>query len=276
MQGIRLPMVVYLHPSLLGVETIHLTNLFHYQHSFAFGARGKGFIILAPAGRKTTHHYPFPDQKGVGWDNWYRQLNPGGDVRIGAATYKENVDAAAIDHFINEMAATGSVDTNRIYITGWSNGAAMAFLYALNRPNVAALAAYASPDPFGAFNDRCPQRPVTGIANNDGDIRIFNPGIPAMHIHNSCDVAGLCPNCGQLNRQLAADGVRVEDHIVNWLGMQVSGCSNPCGTNPDGDSDAMSNPLGWSLGLLNHTRWPLTWTHAMLDFLRAHRLRPRR
>ena len=78
-------MVVYLHPSLFGAETIHLTNLLHYQDvvSLRGDHRKNGYFVLAPAGRKTTHYYPFPDKTGMGWDNWYRQLNPAGDVKIG-------------------------------------------------------------------------------------------------------------------------------------------------------------------------------------------------
>ena len=79
-------------------------------------------------------------------------------MKIGAALYRENVDAAAIDHFIAEEVTTDIADPNRIYVTGWSNGAAMALLYALNRPRVAAVAVYSAPDPFGAFDDPCPAK----------------------------------------------------------------------------------------------------------------------
>jgi predicted esterase len=270
-----LPLVVYLHPSLFGTETIYLTNLLHYQNSMALDGDGpRGFIVLEPGGRKTSHFYPFPDQKGIGWDNWYRQLNPAGDVKVGGTLYKENVDAATIDHFIAEESGAGRVDTRRIYLTGWSNGAAMAYLYALNRPNVAALAVYSAPDPFGAFDDQCPQKPVAHPASEDAEIQIFNPGLPSLHIHNNCDAAGICPNCEQLTSQLAAAGVTVTDIIVDSVGGQVSGCMNACGTNPNGDPDPLSNSLGWTVGLANHSRWPLTWTRRMLEFFRDHPLKP--
>ncbi|HEV3114077.1 MAG TPA: PHB depolymerase family esterase [Candidatus Binataceae bacterium] len=269
-----LPMVVYLHPSLFGTETIHLTNLLHYRNSMALGAEGtRGFIVLEPGGRKTSHYYPFPDENGVGWDNWYRQLNPAGDVKIGDAVYKENVDAAAIDHFIAEEAATGRIDTKRVYLTGWSNGAAMAYLYALNRPNIAAAAVYSAPDPFGAFDDPCPQKPVARSPQGDAEIQIFNPRLPNLHIHNNCDVTGICPNCEQLTSQLTAAGINVNDTIVDFLGSQVSGCMRACGTDPDGDPDMVSNPLAWMLGLANHSRWPLSWTRPMLEFCRDHPLK---
>jgi len=269
-----LPMVVYLHPSLFGAETIHLTNLLHYQDSIALGADGRrGFIVLEPSGRKTTHFYPFPDQKGVGWDNWYRQLNPGGDVKVGGSVYKENVDAAAIDHFIAEEAAAGRVDRKRVYVTGWSNGAAMAYLYALNRRSIAAVAVYSAPDPFGAFDDPCPQKPVAGAPSADSEVQIFNPRLPNLHIHNNCDVAGICPNGELLASQLTHAGVSVSDTIVDALGSHVRGCMRACGTDCRGDPDPVSNPLGWTLGLGNHSRWPLSWTSTMLEFFRDHPLK---
>jgi dienelactone hydrolase len=273
----RLPMLVYLHPSLFGVETIHFTNLLHYQNSVSLrGDAGKaGFIVLAPQGRKTDHFYPFPDNRGVGWDNWYRQLSPAGDVKRGGTVQRENVDAAAIDHFIEQEVAGGRVDTNRIYLTGWSNGAAMAYLYALNRPGVTAVAVYSAPDPFGALDDPCPQTPVRGVPKDDSEVRIFNPDIPTMHVHNNCEVVGLCPNCEKLTAQLTAIGVSVEDIIVDSLGGQVSGCMTACGVNPMGNADVVSNPLGWSLGLANHSQWPRSWTIMMLEFLRGASLRSR-
>jgi len=26
------------------------------------------------------------------------------------------------------------------------------------------------------------------------EIRIYNPGVPTLHVHNDCDIAGICPN----------------------------------------------------------------------------------
>ena len=71
-----------------------------------------GFIVVAPEGRATTHFYPAPDDQGSGWDNWYRQLDRRGrDLVVDGVTYAQNVDAATIDHFIDEVIATGKVDT---------------------------------------------------------------------------------------------------------------------------------------------------------------------
>src|SRR5258707_9039529 len=108
--------------------------------------------------------------------------------------------------------ASGAVDTNRIYMSGWSNGAAMGYLYALNRPKIAAVAVYSAPNPFGAFNDPCTQTPqatVSDIAANNRQIRLLNPGIPTMHVHSACDIGGICPNGELMTTQLRAAGISV-------------------------------------------------------------------
>lgn len=272
------PLVIFLHPSLLSADTIHLTNLLHYRNSYPLSddSNHPGFSVLAPEGLSQQHQYPVPDARGKGWDNWYRQLSPKGSVLKGDYRYRENVDASTIDHFVADQVAAGKVDTQRVFVTGWSNGAAMGLLYALNRPTIAALAVYSAPDPFGAFNDPCPQTPVKKPPADDGEVQVYNPGLPVMHVHNNCDIAGICPNSEQLAIQLRAIGVEVEDTIINFAGHQVSQCMRSCGTNPNGDTAPLSDPLGWSLGLANHLRWPLNWTAAMLDFFRSHPLKPRR
>lgn len=270
----RLPLLVFIHPSLFPADSIKLTNLLGSLDSAELSAdpSKRGFILLAPEGRKTSHYYPFPDNSGYGWDNWYRQFNPSGNVTIGATTYRENVDAAAIDQFIAQEVATGKVNTDQIYLTGWSNGAAMAFIYGLNRPNIAALAVYSAPDPFGALDDPCPQDPVTTHPKDHHQIQIFNPRLPTMHVFNSCDAAGICANALRLASQLRPLGVDVDDVIIDAFRTQVSSCFDSCGTDPNGDASAISNPLGAFLGFMNHARWPSGWTPEMLDFLRRHPL----
>ncbi len=268
----KLPMVIYLHPSLFGAGWITRSNILDYQNSVSLSddPTNVGYLVLAPEGRKTTHYYPFPDNKGVGWDNWYRQLTPSGDVSIGHTTWRENADAVAIDHFIAAQVASGAVDTNRIYISGWSNGAAMAYLYGLNRPAIAAVAVYSAPNPFGAFNDPCEQRPVVGAATSSSQIQIFNPSIPTMHIHNSCDSAGICPNSEQLTNELRAAGVSIEDVILDDRGNRVSTCNSSCGSNSNAGFVLLTNPISTMTGMINHALWPKGWTLAMLDFFRKH------
>lgn len=272
----KLPMIVYLHPSLFSAGWITQTNILDLQNSVSLtdDPNNLGYIVLAPEGRKTTHYYPFPDNKGVGWDNWYRQLNPSGDVKIGGTTWRENADAAAIDHFITDQVATGNVDANRIYVSGWSNGAAMALLYAVNRPKIAAAAAYSGPSPFGAFNDPCQQQPVAGPPANNTQLQIFNPAARVMHIHNSCDVGGICPNDERLATELNAAGVVVDDLILDNHQRRVYSCTDSCGTDPKAPPKSTATIMGSLIGLGSHMRWPKESMTAMLDFFRQHPLKP--
>jgi dienelactone hydrolase len=273
--GRKLPMVVYLHPSLFSAGWITETNILDLQNSVSLTNDPKqfGYIVLAPEGRNTTHYYPFPDNRGIGWDNWYRQLNPAGDVKIGNTTWRENADAATIDHFIAAEVATGKVDTARIYITGWSNGAAMGILYAVNRPNIAAAAVYSGPSPFGAFDDACPQTPVATTPVNNRQIQIFNPAARVMHVHNACDVGGICPNDEQLATELNAAGVVVNDVILDNHHDQVHACEDSCGTDPKAPVKSTATVGGSLMGLGNHVRWPKEWTATMLEFFRQHPLK---
>ncbi len=271
----KLPMIVYLHPSLFSAGWITQTNILDQQNSLSLSDDPKsvGYIVLAPEGRKTTHYYPYPDNSGVGWDNWYRQLNPAGDVRIGDTIWRENADAATIDHFIAAEVATGKVDTARIYISGWSNGAAMGYLYAVNRPNIAAAAVYSAPNPFGAFDDPCPQQPEAGVPPNNKQIQIFNPVARTMHIHNACDVGGICPNGEQMASELNGAGGVVDDVILDNHHRRVYSCTDSCGTDPKAPEESTATATGSVIGLGNHMRWPKEWTTTMLDFFRQHPLK---
>ena len=265
-----LPLIVFLHGSIANADSVVLTNLLDFLSTANLGAPGRGFILLAPQGRDTTHKYPSPDDEGLGWDNWYRQLNPTGDVTVAGVTYKENVDAAAIDHFIDEQVATGKVDRKRIFLTGWSNGAAMAILYSLNRPQVASAAVYSAPDPFGAFQDPCEQKPVINAPASNGEIQVFNPHVPLMHVRNSCDIGGICPNGLTLDAQVRAIGGAIDDVIIDSDSNQVQSCEAVCGTNPDAGGDV---PIAASMrGLKNHVFWPKLWTARMLEFMKQHPL----
>jgi poly(3-hydroxybutyrate) depolymerase len=273
--ALPLPLVVYLHPSLFTADTLAVaTNVLSFQETadLTGDPARPGFIVVAPEGRATAHFYPAPDDQGTGWDNWYRQLDHRGrDVVVDGVTYQQNVDAAAIDHFIDEEVATGKVDARRIYLMGWSNGSAMGFLYGLNRRRIAAAALYTAPNPFEAFDDACPQTPVGHRARSDAELRLANRRLPILHVHNACDIAGICPNGELLLSQLAAVHGRVTDVVIDGSQNQVLTCDPGCGTNPDADMSPTDNPRGFTEGTQNHTRWPTVWTQTMLEFFRPYR-----
>jgi dienelactone hydrolase len=268
----KLPLLVDLHRSLFSAGYL-LTPLSRLNDSHELeNKKLTRFYVLAPQGRKTQHFYPFPDDTGSGWDNWYRQLAPSGATQVRGIVYPENVDAAAIDHFIAQVRATAPIDPERIYITGWSNGASMAMLYALNRPRIAAAVVYSAPDPFGALSDPCVQLPVATQPTSVSEVKILNPKIPMLHLYNSCDVLGVCPNENDLTRDLIAAGVPITEVKLDFVRHQVTSCSASCGNEPQGDASFISTPAGWTIGLLNHGRWPGDWNDFMLGFLHAHPL----
>jgi predicted esterase len=265
-----LPMLVFLHPSETSAYSVILTGLVGLIDKGNLGEENPGFILLAPQGRYTTHLYPGYDSNALGWDNWYRQLSPTGAVAIGGATYDENTDAASIDHFVDEMIAKGKVDRKRIYMMGWSNGAAMALLYALNRPWVAAAAVYSAPDPFSALFDVCTQTPVAVAPAGDGQARVFNPRVPLMHVRNDCDIGGICPNGSRFAARVRALGGSIEDVIIDSSGRRIPACDDSCGT--DEMADGQIGTVAGLRGMARHLRWPAQWNELMLSFLRRHPL----
>lgn len=265
-----LPLVIFLHGSIATADSVRLTGLVRLMDHADLGGKKPGFILLAPQGRYTTHYYPGLDSNGLGWDNWYRQLNPAGDVTAGGIVYHENQDAAAIDHFVDEVRGSGKVDRNRIYVTGWSNGAAMAMLYALDRPWIAAAAVYSAPDPLDAFNDLCPQIPVAANPASVGQSQVLSPHLPLMHVRNDCDIGGICPNGTRFATRMHALGNVVDDVIVDSSGNQVTSCDNRCGT--DETALGQVSSLGGLRGAARHLRWPTDWNDRMLAFLKEHPL----
>ncbi len=240
-----LPLLVWVHPSLFPIDTVRVTDIPLKMNTADLSGdpARPGFILLLPAGRDTEHFYPSVDSTGLGWDNWYRNLD--------RSSPNLNVDVATIDRYIAEAVGRGNVDTNRIYMSGWSNGSAMTILYALNTPGIAAAAVYSAPNPFGEFDDPCPQAPFATEAT------------PIYHVHNDCDIFGICPGGAALFDTLVSGGLspQSQDQIINTVLQPVDACNALCDP---------GQPLGETLGSLNHVRWPLSWTDSMLQFLRDH------
>lgn len=269
-RGAQLPLVVFLHGAPADAAQAIDTGLPRLVNSADLSGdpARPGFFLLSIQGRDISHYYPLGAASGTGWDNWYRQLQP-------KDTNSENADAAAIDHFIAAVSTTGGVDPNRIYLTGFSNGGAMAILYALSRRGIAAVAIYSAPDPWAYATDSCRQVPVARAAADDAEYQILNPKVPVYEVHNGCDLGAMCPNIERMTTRLRAAGVSVNDQIIglesdptNPADQQpASECFSYCGTDPD---DAYH-----LVGLSNHNRWPTDWTQSMLDFLAAHPLNPK-
>lgn len=171
-----LPLVVWLHPSLIapwdswpltGWDAVKETQLLNNEDSSRVG-----FSYLLPVGRNTEHYYPIPDNVGLGWDNWYRNLN--------RSSPDLNADVDFIDKAIAYAKEQVPVDDRRVFMSGWSNGASMAIEYGLNTEGIAAVSVYSAPDPYRDSKDPCTQDPYP------------TAGTPTQDVHNYCDIIGIC------------------------------------------------------------------------------------
>jgi pimeloyl-ACP methyl ester carboxylesterase len=178
-------------------------------------------------------------------------------MTVDGQRYAENVDVAMIDHFIDQETTTGKIDPTRIYLIGWSNGAAMAYAYGLSRPRIAAIAVYSAPDPYKIKPDGCFQKPVAKPPASIAELQIFNLSLPTYQVHNTCDLAGICPKRMLLEGQLRSLGVAVSDTILDDHQNAVAACDSACGTDPYGAPWLFLYNSGASWrGITNHMRWP--------------------
>lgn len=189
-----------------------------------------GYHLLLPAAR-ITKNFECGIISCIAWDTWYRNFN--------RSDSKLNVDVQAIDHFINYsiyQIPNIYIDSSRIFLSGWSNGASMALLYALNTPKIAAAAVYSSTNPYQNINDPYPQTPYPTQRTS------------VLDLVNECDSTGICQDgqgfIADLNdrykNQLTAKFITIDGYICP-IPTPTPKCLN-C-------SEAE--------GLLNHSRWPV-------------------
>lgn len=239
--GARWPLLIYLHGSRTMPDSLYLEgkNLLalHDQYPLSKDPAIKGFIILSPEGRRMVP-WAAPDfQTGTGfhWDEWYRNST-------------ENLDARAVDHFLDEVIATGKVDPRQIYVFGWSNGAYMAALYGVWRGDrIAAIGQYAGGDPWS--------RPPCPVAFT------YTRKVPLFLMRNLCDAAVSCSTTSSWIATLKQTDWPFEFRSLDLKGNAVSPDS-PC---------AASCPT--KQGAYEHVRWPQTAVLSqMLDFLKQNSL----
>lgn len=281
--GNPLPLIVFLHGTAQNADTAaQATNLLQFLKTanVTDDQSRPGFILLAPGSRKLKSAVPLGTIGGVNlsafngatvWDTFYRQYSPAGDVSLAGVNYPENSDGAAIDHFISQEVSSGKVDTNRIYVWGWSSGGAMAYLYGLNRSTIAAAAAYAGPNPFQfvAEFDPCPQFPVDRPATDKWEIQIANPRLHTWQVKNSCDWLTICKNEEILIHELLPLGATAEDFFIDDKQNQAADCDLLCDDGLSNDATSFNGR-----GFKNHIRWPSKWTGQALDFFRRNPLAP--
>lgn len=271
--GTPLPLLVFL-PGFGATadEAVKSTNLLQFLNSanVSDNPSKPGFILLSVQPRRLVPTYMAA--AGLSntnlFDTTYRQYSPAGSVTAGGTVYPENADAGTIDQFVAEEVSTGEVDTGRIYVIGWDVGGSAAYLYGLNRPNIAAVGGYVGTNPFFFVGwDPCPQLPVDGSPATIWQAQVFNPTLPVYQIANDCSSTSICADEQVFAADLMPLGTAFENVIIDAAQNQVTQCNYAC--NDIVSSDASS---ATGAGLKNDSRWPANWTGPMLDFLRTHPL----
>ena len=240
--GRQWPLLIYLHGSLVTPHSLYTfgKHLFDLHSSYPLSATPgvDGFLVLAPEGRKAQ---PWPStevQTGSGyhWDEWYRDP-------------ARNLDVLAIDHFVDEVVASGRVDPRRIYVFGWSNGAYMADLYGMWRSDrIAAIGQYAGADPWS----RLPCAVTPKIERK----------VPLVLLRNLCDALVSCEKTDAWIKTLTEQSWPFESHSLDLLGGEAAPAST-CATSCEKVR-----------GIAEHTRWPSesVMKERLLPFLKAHPL----
>jgi len=264
--GTTRPLIIWFHPGGKGMAT-HLyeeTNLRKKADTYDMGGASAGYVIAAIQGRAL--HYPTDwPRDGFHHDFYFRSLG----------VPSKNPDIAFTDALIDQIVSEGGIDTNRIYVMGWSNGAMFAQMYAVARHEtataggnrVASAAVYSGGDPFHSINqgDNCRLNPYP------------NSNVPIKIIRRSCD-GGLA--CDSIHQgwfdtppghetegwiSIAADRVGTTPDVTTIDGygnVAATGCAsdiNQCGLFYGAGEACASlttsecNNLG---AILNHVRWP--------------------
>jgi poly(3-hydroxybutyrate) depolymerase len=220
-----LPLVIFFHDPEDDPSAVHKkTNLPKLGATFDLSSdpAHTGFIVLAPQGRAIRH-----GKRGAAFDTDY--------------TGADNVDVAAVDHFVADLDAKGLVDHRRIYTLGASYGGHMAATYAMMRADkVAAFAAFATDAPHAVWS-------------------CAGPPPPGMVIYRACD--GFF-SCDSVERWLRArDAVSAE---TAWLRLGAGNDEEP--------SCAIRNKCSHDRSESNHHRWPKGRESDILRFFARHAL----
>jgi polyhydroxybutyrate depolymerase len=134
--------------------------------------------------------------------------------------YKENVDDVGfLSALIGELTRTENIDPSRVYMSGISNGAAMAYRYACSNtePAVAAIGSVS-----GSFSFACPQARPTSVVEihglEDHNIPMDGgkgtrgvSGVSWVPVQQTIDLFRSADSCSAPNVQQRGQGVTVYD-----------------------------------------------------------------
>ena len=192
----KLPLVVILHG--LGEDAEGMAKLATWPEA----ARDVGFVAVFPQGVD---------------DSW----NAG--KCCGSAAEQGVDDVAFLDALVAQMVAEENVDPNAVYLTGFSNGAMMTYLYGCRRPDALAGAASVAGT---NFSDCQPDAPLRFLQVSGSD----DPVVPVLGGHSSVPGVPEVPSVEQSILAVArASGCTGQPNGVELAGVasfQGEGCAD--------------------------------------------------
>lgn len=257
------PLVVFFHGSRGTADNVYEhTGLRARASSYPLSGDGAspGFVLASLQGRRL--HWPAQHVEGAHFDFYFRDL----------AAPSTNPDVRATDRLIDQLVARGGVDPRRIYLTGWSNGATFAHLYAVARAKtptpgghrVAAAAAYAGGDPFrGLVEGESPSCELDPYPRAD---------VPLLEVHRACDALVPCDGA-----QRAAFKMPPGDDVRDWMEIFTRKIGGPPPeeilldrAGRDATACAPAAACGAVEGIAAHLDWPKEAEPRVLAFLARH------
>lgn len=126
-------------------------------------------------------------------------------------------------------------------MSGWSNGASMALIYAMNTDGIAAASVYSAPDPYRDSEDPCTQVPQLKYAT------------PLQDTHNYCDIIGICTTGLYFYTDLKE---RYPDTQRSFVVLDTITASIKSRDNNAKCDPVCQGSCGVTAGTLAHLRWP--------------------
>ena len=150
----KVPLVFFFHGALgSGDGVVNETNLVNAARTWQWSGGGAaGFVLVSPSG--ACLNWPRAGSRpGSHWDFYHQDLG----------SPSSNPDVALADAIIDAEVARGTVDPDRIFVMGWSNGGFFGQMYAIARSavrgtptkggnHVAATSVYTAGDSFNNLN----------------------------------------------------------------------------------------------------------------------------
>jgi poly(3-hydroxybutyrate) depolymerase len=270
------PLLLWFHPGGDGPADLAATETGLIDKADTFDLTGDpvrpGFTLVSVQGRNLRFPTAEP-RDGRHHDFYYRDLN----------SPSTNPDIANVDALIDAIVLEGIVDTNRIYVAGWSNGAFFSQLYAIARNTtptaggnrVASATVFAAASPFGDISWN-PFNETINEGTSSCNFAIPASTVPIHITYRSSDAAVAC-DALQASCFSTEPGYTTDQWIMQatLAGLQVTGlrlgglerftpvaldaiapsCTDYSGGCPVGACD--TDPFGDTcLSIVNHARWP--------------------